>query len=61
MPNTHTRTLPVVSPPPPHQHPLTHQIGCSRWSKVTTLDALCQALDCQPGDLLRWQPDSEPT
>jgi len=25
--------------------------------RFTTLDALCRALDCQPGDLLRWEPD----
>ncbi|WP_406481832.1 helix-turn-helix domain-containing protein [Streptomyces sp. NBC_01615] len=23
--------------------------------RVTTLAALCEALDCQPGDLLRWE------
>ncbi len=26
--------------------------------RFTTLDALCKALDCQPGDLLRWVPDT---
>ncbi|MBA3411170.1 MAG: helix-turn-helix domain-containing protein, partial [Geodermatophilaceae bacterium] len=25
----------------------------------TTLAALCQVLDCQPGDLLRWEPDGD--
>ncbi|NJM00510.1 MAG: helix-turn-helix transcriptional regulator [Synechococcaceae cyanobacterium SM2_3_2] len=24
-----------------------------------TLEKLCQVLDCQPGDLLRWVPDQE--
>jgi putative transcriptional regulator len=23
------------------------------------LAALCQVLDCQPGDLLRWEPDED--
>jgi putative transcriptional regulator len=25
--------------------------------RFTTLAALCEVLDCQPGDLLRWKPD----
>lgn len=25
--------------------------------RFSTLDALCRALDCQPGDLLEYQPD----
>ena len=25
--------------------------------RFTTLAALCEALDCQPGDLLRWEPE----
>ncbi|WP_424212082.1 helix-turn-helix domain-containing protein [Streptomyces sp. BI20] len=25
--------------------------------RFATLAALCEALDCQPGDLLRWVPD----
>lgn len=24
--------------------------------RFTTLEALCEALDCQPGELLRWEP-----
>ncbi len=28
--------------------------------RFTTLAALCEALDCQPGDLLRWEPDVDP-
>ena len=30
--------------------------GRAKAVRFTTLDALCQALDCQPGDLLRWEP-----
>lgn len=26
--------------------------------RFTTLEALCQALDCQPGDILRFEPES---
>ena len=26
---------------------------------IVDIDALCLALDCQPGDLLRWEPDDE--
>lgn len=32
--------------------------GRAKAVRFTTLDALCRALDCQPGDVLRWQPDS---
>lgn len=31
--------------------------GRARAVRFTTLAALCRALDCQPGDLLRWEPD----
>ncbi|MBD7949453.1 helix-turn-helix domain-containing protein [Oerskovia rustica] len=24
--------------------------------RFTTLDAICRVLDCQPGDVLRWEP-----
>ncbi|QAY71290.1 helix-turn-helix domain-containing protein [Xylanimonas protaetiae] len=30
--------------------------GRARAVRFTTLDALCSALECQPGDLLRWVP-----
>ncbi|WP_168915846.1 helix-turn-helix domain-containing protein [Microcella flavibacter] len=33
--------------------------GRAKAVRFTTLDALCAALDCQPGDLLRWQPEGE--
>lgn len=32
--------------------------GRAKAVRFTTLDALCQALQCQPGDLLRWEPDA---
>jgi putative transcriptional regulator len=32
--------------------------GRAKAVRFTTLAALCEALDCQPGDLLRWQPES---
>jgi putative transcriptional regulator len=31
--------------------------GRAKAVRFTTLEALCRALDCQPGDLLRWEPD----
>lgn len=27
--------------------------------RFSTLDAICQALDCQPGDVLEYMPDDE--
>ncbi len=33
--------------------------GRAKAVRFSTLDALCAALDCQPGDLLRWEPDAE--
>lgn len=27
--------------------------------RFTTLDAICRALDCQPGDILEYVPDGE--
>ena len=32
--------------------------GKAKALRITTLDALCRALDCQPGDLLEFKPDS---
>ena len=29
----------------------------ARAMRFSTLDALCRALDCQPGDLLQYEPD----
>ncbi|MFC0674224.1 helix-turn-helix domain-containing protein [Brachybacterium hainanense] len=34
--------------------------GRAKAVRFTTLAALCEALECQPGDLLRWVPDREP-
>lgn len=31
--------------------------GRAKAVRFSTLDALCQALECQPGDLLRWEPE----
>ena len=33
--------------------------GRAKAVRFTTLEALCEALDCQPGDLLRWVPDGD--
>ena len=30
--------------------------GKAKALKLATLDAICKALDCQPGDLLEFQP-----
>lgn len=32
--------------------------GRARAVRFTTLAALCEVLDCQPGDLLRYSPES---
>lgn len=31
--------------------------GHAKAIRFTTLNALCEALDCQPGDILEWVPD----
>lgn len=31
--------------------------GRAKAVRLTTLAALCEALDCQPGDLLGWVPE----
>lgn len=33
--------------------------GKARAIRLTTLDAICQALDCQPGDILEYTPGEE--
>jgi putative transcriptional regulator len=33
--------------------------GHARAIRFSTLDALCRALDCQPGDLLTWTDDPD--
>ncbi len=32
--------------------------GRAKAVRFTTLAALCEVLECQPGDLLRWEPGS---
>lgn len=34
--------------------------GKARAIRFTTLDAICTALDCQPGDLIEHQPERTP-
>ncbi len=34
--------------------------GRARAIRFTTLDALCHALDCQPADILTYEPDTTP-
>jgi putative transcriptional regulator len=34
--------------------------GRAKAVRFTTLAAICEVLDCQPGDLLRWEPDRPP-
>lgn len=33
--------------------------GRAKAIKIETLDKICRALDCQPGDILEWRSDSE--
>jgi putative transcriptional regulator len=35
--------------------------GKARAIRFSTLDAICRALACQPGDLLQFEPDAAPT
>ncbi|MCC9144355.1 MULTISPECIES: helix-turn-helix transcriptional regulator [unclassified Arthrobacter] len=35
--------------------------GRAKAVRFTTLAALCEVLDCQPGDLLRWEPENADT
>lgn len=32
--------------------------GRAKAVRFTTLAALCEVLECQPGDLLRWEPET---
>ena len=34
--------------------------GKARAVRFSTLEAICEVLQCQPGDLLQFQPDSRP-
>jgi len=31
--------------------------GRAKAVRFSTLEAICRVLDCQPGDILRWEPD----
>lgn len=31
--------------------------GKAKAIKISTMDALCRALECQPGDILEWKED----
>jgi putative transcriptional regulator len=33
--------------------------GRAKAIRFSTLEAICQTLNCQPGDILEYQPDSE--
>ena len=35
--------------------------GKARAIRFSTLDAICKALDCQPGDILEFTADSKPS
>ena len=32
--------------------------GKAKAVRMSTMDAICKALDCQPGDILEYRPDS---
>ena len=32
--------------------------GKAKAIRISTMEAICRALDCQPGDILEYQPDS---
>ncbi len=33
--------------------------GHAKAIRLTTLEAICRELDCQPGDILQYEPDAE--
>ncbi len=33
--------------------------GKAKAVRLSTLEAICKALDCQPGDILQYEPDKE--
>ncbi len=35
--------------------------GKAKAVRLSTLEAICKALDCQPGDILQYEPDKEET
>lgn len=34
--------------------------GRAKAIRFTTLEAICEVLDCQPGDILRWEANENP-
>ena len=34
--------------------------GKAKAVRLSTLEAICKALDCQPGDILEYQPEGSP-
>ena len=34
--------------------------GKAKAIRITTMEAICRALDCQPGDILEYQPGESP-
>ncbi|WP_062515917.1 helix-turn-helix domain-containing protein [Demequina gelatinilytica] len=34
--------------------------GRAKAVRFSTLERICEVLACQPGDILRWEPDVEP-
>lgn len=36
-----------------------HRTNKVRAVRFTTLDGLCEALDCQPGDIIKYVPDED--
>lgn len=32
--------------------------GRARAIRFSTLEAICRVLECQPGDILRWEPET---
>ena len=35
--------------------------GKAKAIRITTMEAICRALDCQPGDILEYRPDEPAT
>ena len=33
--------------------------GKAKAIRISTLDAICSVLDCQPGDIIEYRPDTE--
>ena len=35
--------------------------GKAKAIRITTMEAICRALDCQPGDILGYRPEESPS